>query len=466
MSEPTHHPIAMELAHVDLDDARRDELLIETTLAMLESPGKSLAQALGGRSAAYRASVGLLTNDAVSPQAIIDGHQLPTLQRCRELRKVLATNDTTHANCKSSAGGKKKQLNVHTVMLFDESGVPQGVLDLQLWVRDEPNKAAQRKKQPVTKKESVKWLRALAALNLAAQSCPRTRFTLVSDAESDMYELFEQPRERNVELLSRACRDRALGDKGKKLFASMRELEPVAQYSLQIPARPAKGKQKAVPKRTAQMNVSFCRLQLDAPAWLCQQRRETLPSLTMSAVLVREHAPPPGQSAVEWLLLTTRVVRTLADAMELVQDYKQRWEIELYHKVLKSGLRIESSQLSRHDDLKRLIAICSIVAWRVMYILHKGRSDPDSSGEELLLAEEWQVLWLRMRPDEPLPEQAPNAGQLLEWIARLGGHLGRKHDKRPGVIVVWRGLASLAELAAGFRLAVEAAAKSKRSRTT
>jgi hypothetical protein len=36
--------------------------------------------------------------------------------------------------------------------------------------------------------------------------------------------------------------------------------------------------------------------------------------------------------------------------------------------------------------------------------------------------------------------------QAILWVARLGGYLGRKHDRPPGPTVLWRGFLALHEL--------------------
>ncbi len=38
-----------------------------------------------------------------------------------------------------------------------------------------------------------------------------------------------------------------------------------------------------------------------------------------------------------------------------------------------------------------------------------------------------------------MPKTVPTVRQVVRWIAKLGGFLGRTHDGEPGVTVVWRG---------------------------
>jgi hypothetical protein len=43
------------------------------------------------------------------------------------------------------------------------------------------------------------------------------------------------------------------------------------------------------------------------------------------------------------------------------------------------------------------------------------------------------------------PEDPPTLSEAVLLLAKLGGFLGRKHDGKPGVKVLWRGLQKLNE---------------------
>ncbi len=51
-----------------------------------------------------------------------------------------------------------------------------------------------------------------------------------------------------------------------------------------------------------------------------------------------------------------------------------------------------------------------------------------------------------------IPKRPPSLRQAVRWIAQLGGVLGRKGDKDPGVKTIWRGLRPLNDLATGGEL--------------
>jgi hypothetical protein len=57
-------------------------------------------------------------------------------------------------------------------------------------------------------------------------------------------------------------------------------------------------------------------------------RREIAP-LTVNVVWAHEEgSTPTGEKPLDWLLLTTRPIRTFEQAYEIIQGYTQRWRIE------------------------------------------------------------------------------------------------------------------------------------------
>ena len=57
-----------------------------------------------------------------------------------------------------------------------------------------------------------------------------------------------------------------------------------------------------------------------------------------------------------WVLLTSLAVDTFEDAWQIIEDYENRWLVEEYHKVLKTGCSIELHALRTADRLEHLVA--------------------------------------------------------------------------------------------------------------
>jgi hypothetical protein len=95
----------------------------------------------------------------------------------------------------------------------------------------------------------------------------------------------------------------------------------------------------------------------------------------------------------------------------------------------------------------------SIIAWRLYYITHIARSVGDDADCTTILAEyEWKALYLKMSSTKILPDKPPTIAQVINWIAKLGGFLGRKNDNNPGIKVIWRGWTRLTEIVDAYIL--------------
>jgi len=172
------------------------------------------------------------------------------------------------------------------------------------------------------------------------------------------------------------------------------------------------------------------------------------------AVWVSEVAPPTGVEPLDWLLLTTLPVHSLADAQERVAWYRLRWTIELWHHVLKSGCAFEQRQLASAENLSRALALYGVIAWRILYGTLLARLAPEIPCTVLLEVQEWQALYCATQKTPTPPSSPPTLGQAVRWLAELGGFVGWTSDGQPGALVLWRGLTRLVDLTAMFQVFV------------
>jgi len=81
-------------------------------------------------------------------------------------------------------------------------------------------------------------------------------------------------------------------------------------------------------------------------------RRSPWPrTLTAHVVYGWEVAPPPGEPAVAWRLITTEPIDTVEPVERIVDWYRTRWLIEEFFKALKTGCAYETRQLESLDTL-------------------------------------------------------------------------------------------------------------------
>jgi hypothetical protein len=79
----------------------------------------------------------------------------------------------------------------------------------------------------------------------------------------------------------------------------------------------------------------------------------------------RERDTLKDREKIDWKLLADLPVRTRREAAEKLDWYAQRWKIETFHKILKSGCRAEEAKLRTAERLVSLIAILCILSWRI-----------------------------------------------------------------------------------------------------
>jgi hypothetical protein len=442
-----------EFFAAELGDARRTQRLVELATVFAHRPGASLPEACGNR-AMLKAAYRFFDHEAVAPQAILESHVVATSDRLAAVPRVLAVQDTTEVDWSAHpattglgplATSTHQGLHVHTTLALTPERLPLGLLAQQVWARDPAavGKRTTRKHRPIADKESQKWLTSVAAVCEAHARCPQTRFVCIGDREADVYDLFLQERPSGVDLLVRAAWNRRVDHPERYLWTKVAAQPVVATLTVRVPRR---GPQ---PARQATVAVRWCLVLLGPPT---HRTAEKLPSIAVWAVQAVEEQPPAGCDPIEWVLLTTCAVHTPADAVTRVDWYACRWGIEVWHKVLKSGCRIEARQLETADRLRRCLAVYSVLAWRLLYATLLSRALPEAPCTALLEPEEWQALYCAIHVTATPPATPPPLRQAIHWIGRLGGFLARHGDGEPGVTVLWRGFQHLTDLTFMYRI--------------
>ena len=139
------------------------------------------------------------------------------------------------------------------------------------------------------------------------------------------------------------------------------------------------------------------------------------------------------------MLLANLPVESPEGALEKVQWYCWRFQIEVYHRTLKSGCKIEERQLGSAERIESCLAIDLIVAWRVVHLTRLGRETPEVPCTVFFEEAQWQAIMFFMTKKPP-PRQPPSLRTIQLMVAQLGGFLGRKCDGHPGTKSIWLGL--------------------------
>ncbi len=123
--------------------------------------------------------------------------------------------------------------------------------------------------------------------------------------------------------------------------------------------------QKAVSKqdaRVAQASLRWRQVQLPVPS---SSELKDEPPMQLSLVHVQEIEAPAGVKSIEWFLLTTLPVNSRREAERVVERYRLRWRIEDWHRILKSGCKVEFLKHQSGDRIERAVTINAVIAWRL-----------------------------------------------------------------------------------------------------
>jgi hypothetical protein len=450
----TNHSWAYtEFGKAALGDPRRTARLVRLAEQRGAQPHASIAECCG-TPAESKAAYRFYENPSVKEEAIQLSHASATLDRLAEHPVVLAVQDTTQLDYTDHPATrglgalndvKHQGLFLHSTLLVTPERVPLGLLAVHCWQRkaEQLGQRHTRRARPIADKESYKWLQSLEVVAEAQAKLPQTQLVSVADREADIYDLFLRAEQLAQALLVRAAWDRALAHPEKYLWQRLETQVVAGELSVQVP------RQAERPARLATLTVRYVPVSIQPPQ---HRRGKGLPAVDVWAVLAREEAAPAGSEPVEWLLLSTLPVASFTSACERVQWYTCRWLIEVYHKVLKSGCRVEERQFDELGTIKLYLAIDCVVAWRVLFLTMLGRELPDLPCTAIFEAHEWQALYCFTKRVATPPRETPTLSQAIKWLARLGGHQARKGDGPPGVIVLWRGLQRLHDISTAWQL--------------
>lgn len=444
-----------ELRDASLGDQRLTQRASTVLAQRAGAPASTLAQA-AGTGAETEALYRFFANDDVDPARLLAAHQRTTAQRLAALRApvILAVQDTTEADFSQHpaiAGigvvqsPTRAGLLVHTTLAVTPQRVPMGLVDQQVWTRSAETLGKQppHDSRPISEKESQKWLTSLERTAALQAQLPDTQIVSVGDREADIYDLFLLAQTLTQDVLVRGTWDRRVAHPEEHLWAYLEAQPPAGAVTITTP------RHEQTLSRTATLTVRCTSVTLRPPK---KRRDEHLAPLTLWAVLAQEDNPPPDVPAIHWLLLTTVPTTGLEQAAERIQWYACRWVVEMYHKVLKSGCRIERRQFDDLENVRRYLVIDGIVAWRVLYLTMQGRETPTLPCTVLFEAAEWQALYMFTYKTKTLPVTIPTLAQMILWIAQLGGYTDRRKDAYPGTTVIWRGIVRLSDITTAWQV--------------
>ncbi len=433
---------------LDLGDIRRSDRLVTLVNNIISKPGSSIprqAKTWYETKAAYN----FFNNEDVTKERlgqIIMAHGCSQLQ---DLDRVLIVHDMTsmsYNNLQADGMGyldnkKGRGIMCYNSLAVSVDGLPLSLVYQQTWTRSasELGKAANRKTRNFEDKESYKWYEGITEVNKAISKMGKIH---IADRAADVYELFFSAYESDTDLLIRACHNRRLSD-ASHLWDHIAQQASQGAVTLEI--LDEKGRKR----RPIEAEVRFKKVEILRPV----RSKDKYESVELTAIEVRQIGETSDdQEGLYWTLLTSLEVSSLTDVLKYIRWYTYRWLIERFHYVLKGGTKLEELQLKEAESLEKAIPVYSLAAFKIMQLVYHSRYYPDVSCEIILTKPQWIALYVLIHQNKQIPNQPPSLSQAVKWIARLGGHLGRKSDGPPGLKTVWRGYQTLSDAATVYEI--------------
>jgi hypothetical protein len=437
-----------ELGEADFGDVRLTKRLLkvgEDLSLRPQVPINHASEDWAATKAAYR----LFSNERVSSEELFSVHRKRTCERLSQEEVVLAIQDTTYLNyntrekCEGLGYIGEENLKgviIHNTLAVTPLGLPLGLLEQKKYTRLKLKrlKESERQNTPIEEKESFRWIEALRAT--VGYTNGAKKVISVCDREGDIYEFLMEAHNLQANYLVRSSSPRQILDDNSMNIVEAVEKRPSAgTLDVKIPSREGrKG-------RTAKLEVRYVSTTLSPPHRSPAARSMELMPLRVSIVLVSEPEPPEGAAPLRWILLTNMEVSTFEEAVEKIHWYKARWHIETYHKVLKSGCKVEDCRLQTIEALLLYLTMFGIIAWRIYWFTHVSRTNPTAPARAILAKTELEALSMLAGRKTKTKLEIKNARMAVIEIAKLGGFLARKHDGHPGPTVIWRGWTRLSD---------------------
>jgi hypothetical protein len=432
-------------ASAALPDERLNARLVDIASTFAAKPTDSIPQACGHWAQA-KATYRFIENERITMEALQQPVNDSTAKICAGLKEVFVIQDTStlnYSNLVETTGlgpiceNDSRGLLLHSALAVREDGVPLGLLHQQYWARETkaPGAAKAPKRRPIEEKESMKWIHGVRGARQAiADKVPedqRPRLIHVFDREGDIYEAFQEIVSKGDGAVIRCAYNRRVEGEVAKAHESVHNAPLLGTVSIEVPRK--KGQ---VARRSA-VELRCLKLTLMNPN---PSRCPDNEPISLHLVEVWEAAAPEGVTGLRWLLWSAEEVTTLEEALRVVRIYKLRWQIEEVHLCLKSGCRVEKLQFDTAERLVKLLVLFLPIAVRIVQLRTLARQQPQAACTLVLSRDEWRALWTYVKKKPPAKTTPiPSLAQVVRWIGRLGGHLGRKGDGMPGVRALWRG---------------------------
>ncbi|MBU1976969.1 MAG: IS4 family transposase [Nanoarchaeota archaeon] len=412
---------------INFGDKRLNERAITIGGKFLQNPFVSppkMMKSLKDIKAFYR----FMDSDKVSHEKLITSHVSNSRHKLLDSKITLAIQDTTTISLDRNyeieglyqVGGKNNckaegilAHNTISVTPYEKYGVVEGLIHQIIHERLPKNERTKENN------DNSLWIKSIEAIGLAPVN---TTIIDVMDRGGDILDIMNSSRKYNHEFIIRAKHNRFLNKELGNLFNFAKTLQVKGQRLLDVQGN--KGRKR----RIAKLNISSAKIVL--PKTSTDNN-----SVNCSIVRVFEVDCPDNQEPLEWFILTSLEVENFDDALKITKYYSYRWIIEEYHKCMKTGFRLEKTQLKSLKRIENLIGFIAVSSIRLLQLRDIVRHNPETDAKDYVEKEDINII----RAYYKVEKREMTIDRFLRYIAQMGGFLNRKSDGNPGWESIWEG---------------------------
>jgi hypothetical protein len=436
-----------EFADLDFNSSRLEKRFVRTMETLSKRPDKSLWLASANRAEA-KAIYRMLGNEDFDREEILRTHRNATIKRMAEYGgTILAVQDTTSLNYNTHVktegigyiGDKTLGVNIHSCLAVTRDGLVLGVLDQRSYNReqakDDSGNHENKKTRPIEEKESFRWIQTLEQSLTSIENS--VKVLTVCDREGDMYELFDAAASHDWLFLIRIVQNR-MTIENKRILDDIQKTACLGR-AVRIISRDSRRNLK---EREAILQIRYASYAIKRPQ--IRNTNKTLhDSIMLYVIYVKEEQKTPSDEPIEWFLATNEPIGSVQEAWEKVDQYMQRWKIERFHYVLKSGCKVEKLQERSIEKTTTLVLMYSLLAVFIMSMTYIARINPELPCSCMFEDDEWMVLYRTANKTKIAPAKPYSIADALVYLGQLGGPKTAPSDGPPGVKTVWIGLMNL-----------------------
>lgn len=200
---------------------------------------------------------------------------------------------------------------------------------------------------------------------------PRKHWINVSGRGSDIYDFIHGANTLGWNYVVRARHDQKVEIEGKqtRLFPWIRRQTAKCTSKLHVKARGEKF------SREVTLEITWVKAKLFSPVNASSVAAEEVTYIRVWC---------PERPKLEWLLIMNLPVNNEGDALKIIKIYRRRWLIEDYHKAVKTGFRIEDTQLKQASRIFALFGMIGVIATKFLAMREHCRLSPTTPVEEIV----------------------------------------------------------------------------------